>query len=155
MDSYDATMGGSSSSGSTANELKLPSPVNGSSVILTSEGAGIISGELCIRDEQVQILTCQGRERMIRIRSTSRRISNKRRNLYFPPGLGLVQLIDPKGISVISDIDDTIKDTKVLSGARMVLSNTFFKPTRAIVGMAEAYLDWVKSKFILSQLTID
>jgi phosphatidate phosphatase APP1 len=56
---------------------------------------------------------------------------------------GIVNLIEPTGISVISDIDDTIKDTKILSGARAVLSKTFFEEPQSVQGMAEAYNYWV------------
>jgi hypothetical protein len=52
---------------------------------------------------------------------------------------GQVNLLEPTGISVVSDIDDTIKDTQVLCGAKTVLRNTFFKAAQPVEGMAEAY----------------
>ncbi|KAF9433396.1 hypothetical protein BGZ76_009512 [Entomortierella beljakovae] len=55
---------------------------------------------------------------------------------------GIVNLIDSKGVSVISDIDDTIKDTKVLDGAKMVLRNTFLREMRGVPGMAQVYYKW-------------
>ena len=50
-------------------------------------------------------------------------------------GLGRVRLIepDPNGISLVSDIDDTIKITEIPAGKDVVLRNTFcvdFKPVR-------------------------
>jgi len=45
------------------------------------------------------------------------------------------------GISVISDIDDTIKITGVGS-RRAVTRNTFLRPFRAVPGMAELYQEW-------------
>ncbi|CAO3680701.1 unnamed protein product [Rhizopus stolonifer] len=63
-------------------------------------------------------------------------------NSRFSPTQGLVNLIEPCGISVISDIDDTIKDTGILSGARTVLSKTFFEPPKDIEGMADIYMSW-------------
>jgi hypothetical protein len=50
-------------------------------------------------------------------------------------GLGRVRLIapDPNGISLVSDIDDTIKITEIPAGKDIVLRNTFcvdFKPVR-------------------------
>ncbi|KAF7724173.1 hypothetical protein EC973_001245 [Apophysomyces ossiformis] len=60
----------------------------------------------------------------------------------FPPAHGMVHLIEPTGISVISDIDDTIKHTNILNGTRVVLANTFFRATKAVAGMAEAYMKW-------------
>lgn len=51
---------------------------------------------------------------------------------------GKIQLIDKQGISVISDIDDTIKISQVRD-KRALLSNTFYRPFRAVANMAELY----------------
>ncbi|CAF1466096.1 unnamed protein product [Adineta ricciae] len=51
---------------------------------------------------------------------------------------GEIFLCDDNGISVISDIDDTIKITGVTS-ARAVLRNTFSGQYKAVPGMAERY----------------
>lgn len=48
------------------------------------------------------------------------------------------QLLPDDGISLVSDIDDTIKITNVLD-RREMLANTFLRPYRAVPGMAEAY----------------
>lgn len=50
-------------------------------------------------------------------------------------------LVTPRGISVISDIDDTIKNTQVTQ-KRAMLANTFVHPFQAIDGMAEVYQQW-------------
>jgi len=60
-----------------------------------------------------------------------------------PPGdnrtlAGRVQLIWPKGLSIISDIDDTIKHTQMLDSRQMLL-NSLVRPFRAVEGMAELY----------------
>lgn len=55
---------------------------------------------------------------------------------------GLVQLIEPKGVSVISDIDDTIKDTGINKGKKHVLSSTFAQETKDVSGMADVYKYW-------------
>ncbi|KAG0344019.1 hypothetical protein BG004_004826 [Podila humilis] len=57
---------------------------------------------------------------------------------------GIVNLIDPEGISIISDIDDTIKETNVSAGARIILRNTFLKDMRDVPGMASTYNRWWK-----------
>lgn len=57
---------------------------------------------------------------------------------------GIVNLIDPEGISIISDIDDTIKETDVVAGARIILRNTFLKEMTDVPGMAEVYKNWWK-----------
>jgi phosphatidate phosphatase APP1 len=55
-----------------------------------------------------------------------------------------LQLIPPKGLSVISDIDDTVKITHVTDRKRMWQS-TFYAPFAAVPGMAEAYQRLAKS----------
>ncbi|KAI0221492.1 hypothetical protein L0F63_001627 [Massospora cicadina] len=58
------------------------------------------------------------------------------------PATGRVQLIDPIGVSVISDIDDTIKDSGVFRGKKHLLRATFLHACRAVPGMAEVYRMW-------------
>lgn len=52
-----------------------------------------------------------------------------------------IQLVPPQGLSVISDIDDTIKHTDVAS-RRELLANTFLRPFQSIPGMSEKYQAW-------------
>jgi hypothetical protein len=54
---------------------------------------------------------------------------------------GTIHLMAPSGLSVVSDIDDTIKTTEVNSRHSM-LTNTFLRPFEAIDGMAELYRQW-------------
>lgn len=54
---------------------------------------------------------------------------------------GRFQLVGPRGTLVVSDIDDTIKVTEVLDRRAMV-KNTFYRPFRAVPGMAAAYRKW-------------
>ena len=56
---------------------------------------------------------------------------------------GAVQLIGPRGFSVISDIDDTIKITEV-GDRRALLANTFLREFREVPGMAALYRRWAK-----------
>ncbi len=53
-----------------------------------------------------------------------------------------IQLIGPEGLSVISDIDDTVKVTHVSSRRRM-MALTFLQAFEAVGGMAERYRSWV------------
>ena len=57
-------------------------------------------------------------------------------------GVGRVRLIESAGISVISDIDDTIKVTEIPAGSKTVVRNTFFRDFVAAPGMAELYQEW-------------
>ncbi len=53
---------------------------------------------------------------------------------------GRVHLIAPHGVSVISDVDDTIKDSQVTDKSEL-LQNTFLREFRAVEEMAELYAD--------------
>ncbi|MEI6241469.1 MAG: phosphatase domain-containing protein [Planctomycetia bacterium] len=56
------------------------------------------------------------------------------------PG-GRVHLVDAAGLSVISDIDDTVKETNV-ANRRELLANTFIREFRAVPGIVDIYRDW-------------
>ncbi len=51
---------------------------------------------------------------------------------------GRVHLIASHGVSVISDIDDTIKHSQVTDKSEL-LQNTFLREFRAVEGMPELY----------------
>jgi hypothetical protein len=51
---------------------------------------------------------------------------------------GRVQVIGPTGLSVISDIDDTVKHSQV-GNKREILANTFLRPFKPVMGMPELY----------------
>lgn len=55
--------------------------------------------------------------------------------------VGRVRLLPPQGVSVISDIDDTIKISEVYDKKRL-LENTFINPWQAVPGMAVLYEQW-------------
>lgn len=57
------------------------------------------------------------------------------------PASGKIHLVSPRGVSVISDIDDTIKLTEATS-KRQMLENTFLKPFAVVEGMPELYQAW-------------
>ncbi len=57
-------------------------------------------------------------------------------------GFGMVKLVPPEGISVISDIDDTVKITELPAGASIVIRNTFYKEYTAAPGMADYYREY-------------
>ncbi|HVF45828.1 MAG TPA: phosphatase domain-containing protein [Pyrinomonadaceae bacterium] len=57
-------------------------------------------------------------------------------------GKGRARLVEPAGVSVISDIDDTIKITEVPAGKHVVLRNTFLRdyvPVEEMIGRYRAY----------------
>lgn len=60
------------------------------------------------------------------------------------PHLGRALLVPDRGISVISDIDDTIKHSQVRD-RKELLANTFLREFRAIPDTAEVYQTWKKA----------
>ncbi|MDE1463777.1 phosphatidate phosphatase App1 family protein [Spartinivicinus poritis] len=64
--------------------------------------------------------------------------SKDKRNFY-----GTVSLIPPEGISVVSDIDDTIKVTQVTDHAKL-MNYTFFQDFIPTAGMPALYQSWAQ-----------
>ena len=64
-----------------------------------------------------------------------------------PAGRGTVRLLEPRGESIISDIDDTIKITEIPAGAEIVARNTFFHNFVAAPGMATMYAGFRNTSF--------
>ena len=62
-------------------------------------------------------------------------------------GAGRVRLLEPTGLSVISDIDDTVKITEIPAGAPTVIKNTFFREFKAAPNMAGMYQQWKDASF--------
>ena len=62
------------------------------------------------------------------------------REVGFPK---IIYPINETGLSVISDIDDTIKVTEILDKKAM-LRNTFCRPFRAVEDMADVYRHWAE-----------
>lgn len=56
---------------------------------------------------------------------------------------GEIELISQEGLSIISDVDDTIKLSNV-GDRKELLANTFTREFRAIPGMRELYQTWAK-----------
>ena len=54
-------------------------------------------------------------------------------------GKGRVNLVGPRGLSVVSDIDDTIKVTEIPGNKDVVLANTFCRPFIPLSDMIERY----------------
>ena len=79
---------------------------------------GIIDGFIKLDNERaISLLEAQSSQKGW---LTIRAISNDH------SGLGRIQLIEPEGVSVISDIDDTLKVTEIPAGGKIVVRNTFF-----------------------------
>ena len=60
------------------------------------------------------------------------------------PHVGRALLVPDRGVSVISDIDDTIKHSEVRD-RKQLLANTFLREFRAVPETAEVYRQWQKA----------
>jgi len=78
--------------------------------------------------EQINAFANEGRIRFIAVTQTGE-------ERHFE---GEIQLVSRQGISVISDIDDTIKVTNA-SDRKQLFDNTFFKDFKAVAGMSSLY----------------
>ncbi|KAJ1968201.1 hypothetical protein IWQ62_001385 [Dispira parvispora] len=58
------------------------------------------------------------------------------------PAYGIVDLVGPRGISVISDIDDTIKISDVVQGTLALMEKALFRHSQPVPGMAQVYQKW-------------
>ncbi len=54
-------------------------------------------------------------------------------------GLGRIQLIEPEGLSIISDIDDTLKITEIPAGAQVVSRNIFLRKFVATTELRDVF----------------
>lgn len=92
---------------------------------------GILEGFLDLPDERAKILLAQqgSRNGWLTFHAVSKDHT----------GVGLVRLIEPEGLSLVSDIDDTIKITDIPAGKRTVVRNTFFHDFAAVPEMLIAY----------------
>lgn len=61
---------------------------------------------------------------------------------------GTVTLVRPRGLTIISDLDDTVKVSEVRDRRRL-LRNTFVEPFQAVHGMAARYADWSRQGAVL------
>ncbi len=57
--------------------------------------------------------------------------------------IGEVELIGEDGVSVVCDIDDTLKVSEV-TDKKALLANTFLRPYEAVPGMADALAGWAR-----------
>lgn len=62
-------------------------------------------------------------------------------------GQGRVRLLENRGLSIISDIDDTVKITGITQGPAVVALNTFLRPFQPAPGMRELYAGWEGAAF--------
>eukprot|EP01046_Picozoa_sp_COSAG06_P030859 COSAG06_NODE_2961_length_6024_cov_2.350549_3_plen_910_part_01 len=59
---------------------------------------------------------------------------------------GKLFLVPPEGLSIISDIDDTVKISNALSKSDELLKNTFYREWQPVPGMADMYRSWMAAQ---------
>ena len=95
-----------------------------------SDFNGLIESEIKLSDEQARgMLEAQGNTGWLAFTVVSDGHT----------GRGRVRLIEPEGLSVVTDIDDTIRVTLVPGDKDQVLRNTLCEDFKAADGMAEKY----------------
>jgi phosphatidate phosphatase APP1 len=98
-----------------------------------TDGDGVVEGVITLSDEAARRLLERqaSSDGWLAFRATS----NEHR------GTGRVRLIEPSGVSVVSDVDDTVKVTEIPAGASTVAVNTFYRPFVATTELAGRYSD--------------
>jgi phosphatidate phosphatase APP1 len=119
---------------------KVSIQIQNKTFILNKSGAnGHFYGKIKLPSAFVSKLPKNGKNRI----AYTAVISNGRKQQF----TGEIFLIPPRGISVISDIDDTIKLSEVYN-KRKLMENTFKHPYKTIPGMARSYRRWDQHKNI-------
>ena len=97
----------------------------------TSEN-GVIEENIRLPDEFVSDLqSASGDDAWVKVHARSKDGNGA--------GEGRVRFLQPEGVSIVSDIDDTVKITQVPAGKRAILRNTFLSEGRAAEGMRVRY----------------
>jgi phosphatidate phosphatase APP1 len=99
--------------------------------LAASDPAGYFTADIALTDDEVVRLAKDGK---IAFQSVPTAGNPQR----FP---GNVVLVPDKGVTVITDMDDTIKVTDILNHTEKV-ANTFLRPFRAVPGMPDMYRSW-------------
>jgi phosphatidate phosphatase APP1 len=101
-------------------------------VMPASDPAGYFTGDVTLPGDEVMKLAKNG---MIFFQSVPTATNPER----FP---GSVMLVPEEGVTVITDMDDTIKITDMLNDKEK-LANTFLRPFKAVPGMPALYCSWM------------
>jgi phosphatidate phosphatase APP1 len=98
-----------------------------------SDPNGHFSGSLSLKPQEVSQLIAPGPHTVRRVSFTAVTPADDDREFR-----GEFELIEPEGVSVISDVDDTIKVSEVTDHEKL-LRNTFLREFKSVDGMAALY----------------
>jgi hypothetical protein len=104
-----------------------------------TNGDGIVDGALRLADSDAQ--------RLLAAQKSTNGWLTYHVTSHGHEGAGRLRLIGPTGLSVISDIDDTIKVTEVPAGKTEVILNTFYRDFVAALEMSKKYRDFGDAAF--------
>ncbi|CAF1251058.1 unnamed protein product [Rotaria sordida] len=118
-----------------------------------SDESGFIEECLELTDKEIQSLCttthsdCQDRkfEYQIQIDETKKTDKKKEKDDSYKTFQCTIYALAPHGTSIISDIDDTIKVSNVLS-KRLLLKHTFYSYFKPIEGISDVYQKWHEQK---------
>ena len=102
-----------------------------------SAANGHFNGETTLTDATLQTLSASNTHRLIRFKALTH--ANDKRLFA-----GEIHPVSLTGLSIISDLDDTIKISNVTNKQELI-KNTFMRPFQAVPGMAELYQQWQQS----------
>jgi Uncharacterized conserved protein len=97
---------------------------------------GHFASDLVLPNEHIEAILAANKENNRTIRFAALLPSDDHRRFA-----GQIECIEPRGVSVISDVDDTIKISEVRN-RRALLANTFLRDYQAVAGMAQVYEQW-------------
>ncbi|KAJ1642087.1 hypothetical protein LPJ64_006031, partial [Coemansia asiatica] len=110
---------------------------------------GLFQGEILLGFNELEWLLQSYRTARGPAAGGGRRLVELRGKLFGWPATkivsGLAHLVEPQGVSVVSDIDDTIKASNITAEKRILLETVFARPLKAVPGMAELYRSWYDS----------
>jgi phosphatidate phosphatase APP1 len=102
-----------------------------STVMKPTDGGGHFSGEIRVPAGEAAKLAQQGKLLLVATDPAARPTA----------ALGEALLVPPRGLSVISDVDDTVRVSNVLD-RRKLIDSTFYRVFEAAPGMADLYRRW-------------
>lgn len=122
--------------------------VRNQQVKITSAGVETLSSKSVGHGHFLALLRVPGdlaeqymtRDRWLPLEAQDSQLSNS-------PHIGRALLVPDEGISVVSDIDDTIKHSEVRD-RKQLLANTFLREFKAIPETAEVYRAWQQAGFL-------
>ncbi len=132
-----------------ANSVKVAakSVINGVEHLLQpADDSGFIEEEIELSDQEIQSLcTTIHPESYDRKFDYEIQINPSKTDVNYKVFKCTIYVLASYGVSIISDIDDTIKISQVLS-KRSLLKNTFYSYFKPVDGMNELYQKWSEQK---------